>query len=263
MTSKKPAILFYDIETSPLKAWVWGPGEQYIRHGQLDKNFKMWGIICITYCWNDDKPAKCINWGYNQQDTAKVVKQFDEIIKQADFTIGKNSDRFDTKMINACRMFAGLPGMPQWTKYTDDLEKQMRRYFRLPSQSLDYISDMLGFGGKIKMEMQDWIDIVEKNANGRAAFKKMCDYGTKDTEDTRALWYKLSEHFDSKWNQSTFADEGITLCKHADCGSPELKKDGTRIGGNTLYQCYTCKKCNRYAGRCPVSKVLKTGGKIK
>ncbi len=258
--NKKPKILFYDIETSPLKAWVWGTGEQYVRHQQLDKNHNMWGIICVTYCWNDGKPAKVIDWDYNKQDTAKVVEEFDEIIKQSDHTIGKNSDRFDTKMINACRMFAGLPGMPDWTKYTDDLEKQMRRYFRLPSQSLDYISDMLGLGGKIKMEMQDWIDIVEKNSNGMKSFKKMLNYGKKDVEDTRKLWNKLSEHFDPKFSMATYLGHRIA-CKF--CGSLEMKKTGFVYAGQTTYQRYFCKTCSRYGGRCPISKVLKVEGKIK
>ncbi len=259
---KQPRILYYDIETSPLKAWIWGCGEQYIRHAQLEQGFKMWGIICVTYCWNDGEPAKSIDWGYNKQDTSRVVEKFDRIISQADHTIGKNSDRFDTKMINACRMFAGLPGMPGWTKYTDDLEKQMRRYFRLPSQSLDYISQQLGLGGKIKMEMQDWIDIVEKNANGKISFDKMIAYGKKDVEDTRFLWDKLAEHFDPKFNRATFEDNGVR-CKHADCGSDLLKKDGTRVAGNTRYQQYFCNTCHRYAGRTPISKVLRTEGKLK
>lgn len=258
--TKKAKILFYDIETSPLKAWVWGTGEQYVRHQQLDKNHRMWGIICVTYCFNDGKPAKVIDWGYNEQDTAKVVAEFDEIIKSADHTIGKNSDRFDTKMINACRMFAGLPGMPEWTKYTDDLEKQMRRYFRLPSQSLDYISDMLGLGGKIKMEMQDWVDIVEKNDNGLKSFNKMLKYGKKDVEDTRLLWDKLSQHFDPKFNCAAFVGERLA-CKH--CGSTNLKPNGSRVSGQTVYKQYICCDCFKYAGRTPISKVKQTEGKIK
>jgi hypothetical protein len=262
MSNKKPSILFYDIETAPLKAWVWSCGKQVVRHTQLDKLHSQYGIICITYCWNDGSPVKCIDWGFEEQDTAKVVKEFDEIIKQADLAIGKNSDRFDTKMINAARMFAGLPGIPDWTKYTDDLEVQMRRYFRMPSQSLDYISSQLGLGGKIKMEMQDWIDIVEKNENGRKALAKMIKYGKKDTADTRTLWNKLSEHFDSKWNQATYLDVGMA-CKHADCGSTHLIKNGTRVAGNTKYQRFCCQECGRYAGRCPLSKVHKLLGKIK
>lgn len=252
-TKNKPRVLFYDIETAPLLAYVWGCGEQYVRHGQLHKEHNSWGIICVTYCWNDGKPAQEINWGYTEQNTAKVVEQFDEIIKQADHTIGKNSDRFDTKMINAQRMLAGLPGMPDWTKYTDDLERQMRKYFRLPSQSLDYISEKLGLGGKIKMELQDWIDIVEKNSNGEKSLAKMIKYGKKDVVDTRTLWNKLVEHFDPKFNYAAFTQESEICCKHADCGSKKLTKNGRRVAGKVLYQSYNCQECGRYAGRAPIT----------
>lgn len=256
-SNSKPKILFYDLESTPLQAWIWRPGKQFVGHKQLVKGHQRYGIICITYCWNDGKPAQSIDWGFEEQDTKRVVQEFDKIIAQADLTIGKNSDRFDTKMINAARMFADLPGNPSWTKYTDDLEKQMRKYFKLPSQSLDYISDMLGFGGKIKMEFQDWIDIVEKNSSGAASLKKMIKYGKKDVEDTRALWFKLSEHFDSKWNQAAF--QGDTLsCKHMNCGSLNLIKRGTYLQGVTRYQEWQCRDCNRYAGR-----TIKETGKIK
>ncbi len=141
MTRNKGHILFYDMETAPLQAWVWSPGKQYVGHKQLVKDHNRYGIICITYCWNDGKPAQCIDWDYDLQDTGNVVEQFDKVLRTADHVIGKNNKRFDDKMLNAARMFAGLPGMPDWVRYTDDLEQQMRRYFRLPSQSLDYISD--------------------------------------------------------------------------------------------------------------------------
>lgn len=233
--TKKPKILFYDIETSPLKAWIWGCGDQYIRHAQLDKDHSRYGIICITYCWNDNKPAKVIGWGYEEQDTSSVIEQFDKIIVQADRTIGKNSDRFDTKMINAARMFAGLPGMPDWTTRTDDLEKQMRKYFKVPSQALDYYSSQLGLGRKIKMEMQDWIDIVEKNARGLKSYNKMLKYGKKDVEDTRKLWYMLEEHFSPKF------DEKVPGCTN--CGSFDRRKSGFMYNSSGKRQRYTCNKC--------------------
>ncbi len=260
--NKTPNILFYDIETAPLKAWVWQCGKQVLRHHQLDKDHNQPRIICVTYSWLNENRVHCIDWGYEEQSTAKVVVEFDEIIKQADMTIGKNSNRFDTKMINAARMLNGLPGIPEWTKYTDDLEVQMRRYFRLPSQSLDYISQQLGLGGKIKMEFQDWIDIVEKNDNGKKAFAKMLKYGKKDTADLKTIWKRLSEHFDSKWDQAEYLGERLS-CKHMDCGSKNLYMNGTRISGKTTYQMYNCSDCKRYAGRTPLSKVNKVEGKIR
>lgn len=256
MTTRKPRILFYDLETSPLKAYVWGLGKQVVRHKQLDKNFSQWGIICATYCWNDGKPAKAIDWGYKEQDTAKVVEEFDKLIKQADFVIGKNNKRFDDKMLNAARMLNGLPGMPEWVRYTEDLERQMRRYFRLPSQALDYISEQLGLGGKIGMEFQDWIDIVERNESGEKALKKMLKYGKKDVEDTRTLWMKLEQHFETSINLATF-NELKLACKH--CASQDVKRNGTRCLRGMRYQEYHCNACGRYAGRTAITTTEKEG----
>lgn len=278
---KKPKILFYDIETLPLQAYVWGCGEQYIRHNQLLPNKNMWGIICITYCWNDGSPVQLLKW---QPSTGEkgLLEEFDKLLDKADHTIGKNSDRFDTKMLNAHRMLAGLPGRPEWTKYADDLEKQMRRYFRLPSQSLDYISAQLGLGGKVKMELADWIAIdkyydvlklseaklpeasLEKysvvqykkslslvRVEGTKALNKMCFYGKKDTRDTRYLWNYLEKHFEPKFNRGVF-DETNMACKH--CGSTDLRPNGTRISGKTKWSQFTCNNCLSYAGRAPYNK---------
>lgn len=286
---KKPKILFYDIETCLNQAYLFGCGKQVIRHTQLVPSHSTWGIICITYCWNDNKSVKSINWT-PEGGTRLIIEEFDKLVKQSDHTIGKNSDRFDVKMINAQRMLAGLPGNPEWVKYTDDLEKQMRRYFRLPSQSLDYISGQLGFGGKIKMEFRDWVNISDymeiqelglliEDINileiiskqrfkksyydvmsvGKKAFNKMVYYGKKDSRDTRSLWYKLSSHFDAKFNMAVFNNDTIA-CKN--CGSLNLQKNGTKISGKMRYQTYACNDCLCYAGRTPLSSKRSVEGRM-
>jgi hypothetical protein len=250
--------LFYDIETSPLQAWIWRPGKQVVRHGQLVDKFSQYNIICITYCWNDGKPAKALDWGYNDQDSSSMIEAFDKIINQADVTIGKNSDSFDVKHINTQRMLHGLPGMPEWSMYTDDLQKQMRKHFYLPSYSLDYFSHMLGFGGKIKMEMADWINIVLKTpGKGRKALKKMIEYGKKDVEDTRAIWEHCEKHFTPRLNVSHFSINKGLACRN--CGSMDLKLNGTRYLGNSKYQQFFCNNHNGYAGRAVIKKNGKVG----
>ena len=246
----KPKILFYDIETTPLKAWIWRCGKQAVRHGQLVDGHDQYNIICITYCWNDDRPAKALHWDYDEQDSSEMVEKFDQIIRTADVTIGKNSDRFDVKHINTRRMLSGLPGLPEWSMYTDDLEKQMRKHFYLPSYSLDYFSELLGFGGKIKMEFSDWIHIVEQTrGEGKKRFKKMIEYGKKDVEDTRAIWNHCEKHFTPKYNH---AAGGGDVCKH--CGSSEIHKNGTRRSGSSIYQSFFCMEHGGYAGRAVIKK---------
>lgn len=250
----KPRILFYDLETTPLKAYVWGLGKQVVRHGQLDDAHDMYQIICITYCWNDNKKAKAITWvGPGHEDNELMIVEFDELVKAADITIGKNSDRFDVKHINSQRMLNDLDPMPEWSKYTDDLEKQLRKHFYLPSYGLDYISKKLGLGGKDKMEFQDWIDILERN--DKKKLKKMVTYGKKDVEDTRELWNYLSRHFEPKFN----AGLGSVAPACRNCGSTDVRPNGTRQSGQTVFQQYFCRNHNGYAGRAPISKKGKIG----
>lgn len=239
-------ILFYDIETSPLRAWIWKLGKQYVRHGQLDAKYNSYNIICITYCWNDGKPAKALHWNIQTHSCKEMIRKFDKIIATSDFTLGKNSDRFDVKHINTQRALKGLPGMPEWAMYTEDLEKQVRKHFYFPSNSLDYISLQMGQGGKHKMEMQDWIDIVENNSNAEEKLQKMISYGLKDVEDTRALWDQLSPHLTPRWNHAILNDKEL-MCKS--CGSTDISKNGTRHLGRTNWQSYYCNSHGGYAGR--------------
>ena len=62
MTTKinKPKVLVYDIETSPVLAWVWRCGDQVVRHGQLHSDLDETKIICITYRWMHERKAKAL-----------------------------------------------------------------------------------------------------------------------------------------------------------------------------------------------------------
>jgi hypothetical protein len=143
-------------------------------------------------------------------------------------------------------MLHGLEGRPDLLEKTDDLEKQLRKYFYLPSFKLDFISDSLGFGGKDKMCFDDWINIVNKDKQkGLQAFKKMLKYCYKDVKDTIGIWKYCSKHFKSKFNHSTF--KGDFRC--IKCGSTNITRSGIRQSGVTKYQQYFCKDHGGYAGR--------------
>jgi hypothetical protein len=103
----------------------------------------------------------------------------------------------------------------------------------------------------MKMEMQDWIDILEKHpTRGKKAFDKMCKYGGKDVEDTRELYYRLMPYCTPRFNKSVF--NGCVSC--VTCGSKDIAKNGTRISGGTVYQTYLCKSHKGYAGKHPIQK---------
>lgn len=283
----KPKILFYDIETGLLKLVGFQLGKQVTRSSQLLPLNQITPIIMIQYCWNNNKKGKAIV--LDSTDEKKLRHQlgeFDKLIKEADIVIGKNNTGFDNKHLNIQRLLHSLPAMPDWILKSDDLETQFRKHFRLPSQSLDYYSQLLGLKGKIKMEFQDWVDIhcyselvnLYKYVNkkylntvakylygkpykkvvqcGLKALKKMEAYGIKDVEDTRAIWVYAEKHIRPKFNAAML--HGKFCCTYPGCGSTDLIKNGKRYTRVSTWQVYHCKKHKGYAGKAPIS----TAGRI-
>lgn len=268
--------VFYDIETGLLSADLFSLGDQVIRHNQLHKHTLYTPILTISYAINDG-PVKSLvaPVGY---DNKNMIEKFDSIVRESDVVIGKNNARFDNKHINTQRLLYDLPGMPEWLHKSDDLEKQFRKYFYLPSQSLDAISELLGLGGKTKMEFSDWQKIKQYNEvmaavqkygedagkaiaemfyrksvttvkkEGKEALKKMALYNMKDVEDTRNIWNYSLKHFEPKFNRSMSALQ----CKV--CGSKNIKKNGTQINrAGIKFQNYLCLNHNGFAGKTTVN----------
>lgn len=266
MNKKKTGkVLFYDIETTPLQAWVWKLGKTVLRHDQLVSNRNRYDIICMAYCWDDGKPAQVIGWDFEEQNSSVIIETFDSLLSQAETVIGKNSNRFDNKHMNTLRMYFEKSGRPDWIRYTDDLEKQMRKYFYLPSYSLDYFSQQLGFGGKVKMELSDWIHICEQTPKeGIKRYNKMLKYCKKDIEDTRAIWDYCSKHFETRIRDTKHVKfdrkdswPAEIVCKT--CGSTNLTFNGTRTSGESVYDTFRCNDHHGYGGRYPVKFVKSTG----
>ena len=279
---KRISLMIFDIETLPLTADIWRPGEQRVNHSQLSLHRDMTEIICITYIKNDGKGAQALVFEYGFEDSmTPMISEFDRLVKECDVVIGKNSSRFDTKHINTQRLMCGLPACPEWLDQHDDLETQMRRYFNMPSQSLDFWSKKFGLGGKIKMVWDDWqniknghtlailsnqmrnkkdISIVsqylfkeidpEKVINkGLRTLTKMVTYGKKDVKDTMALVKKLAPHVTFKHSMSN----GDPLCCRR-CGSDKVVETYQYQRGLTNYQYFDCIEGNHGAGKVPLTK---------
>ena len=251
-------ILIWDVETSPIPTWVWGFGEQVVRHGQVMDSHphKVQNIISLAYRFNDNTPTQVLNWGYEEQDSRALVSAFDEIIKEADIVIGKNSDRFDNKRLNMQRWLHRLDAMPDWMEKTDDLEKLIRRDLGSPSYALDYLDKLNGGTGKTKMEFSDWIHILEKTpVEGPIAFEKMQMYNKKDVDDTYSLLESVWAYVRPKHSAQPdkFIMDGTPCC--VSCGSQDVFKNGTRRLGASIYQKWHCNGHGGYAGRSLIKRL--------
>ena len=282
---KKPRILSFDIETGLIPVWVFNLGKQVVTHNQLMTDDAVTDIICITYCWDNGKSG-ILSWDPSKGETSeKIITEFDELVKSADIVLGQNSDRFDVKHINTQRLIHDLPPFPEWSINSEDTLKQVRKYFKFPSNRLDYMSRLFKFGGKQHTELKDWKNIANYinthkliNLAGRVVIKRlsvtlygkdldtilkdglkslnlMKKYGLKDAKDTMKIWKKIRHHVVPKYNAATTHTD--IVCSN--CGSKNIIKNGTRAVKKSVCQFYYCKDHGGYAGKTVINKAGKEG----
>jgi hypothetical protein len=238
----EPKVLVYDLETTPVLAWVWSCGEQVVRHGQLQEPHNQTKIICITYRWLHEKKAKALVFDLKTLSDKAILIEFSKLAREADVIIGKNNARFDDKHVNFRLFQNDLPPIPDLANKSDDLEKWMRRTFNMQSYALDYFAKLRTGEGKIKMEMGDWLDIVVRK--DKKALDKMVKYGKKDADDTAELILQVKPYVTPKHSMASF--HGKPCC--INCGSTNLIKDGTRFLSGIKKQRFFCNDHKGYAG---------------
>lgn len=255
MQIKDLKILFYDIETTPLKAYVWRTGEQRVTSSLLVKGSDIYDIICICYSWGNSKKIESLDWG-KSQNSKNMITKFARIIDEADIVIGKNNSRFDDKYITTLMQRYKIPAIANWPEKSDDLERQLRRHFYLPSFKLDYVSQIEGLDGKNHMSFDDWEQIIVHKSDKH--LNKMVKYCKKDVSDTKIIWDRYKSYFKPKHNLGKLLSD--LLCKI--CGSKDVKKNGKRSTGiDKKDQFYFCNSHGGYAGKTRITITAK--GDIK
>ena len=234
---KKPRILLYDVETSPILAWIWKPGPKlHISHEQIKKGQKS-DIICICYKWLGARSVHALHWNMTTQDSTAMIDAFSKIVEQADLVIGHNGDNFDMKHINTQRLLHGKDPI-SWPTSEDTL-KQFRKYFAFPSFKLDYLSKTLNGGGKDRMVFQDWIDIVENRS--ASALAKMLRYCKKDVLHLEGIFKKAFKFFVPKINASLLAQGNREGCPR--CGHTRVVSAGYVVRTTGRYKRWHCQGC--------------------
>lgn len=233
---RKPKILFFDIETTPVKVWVFRTGKQWVNHSQIVHG-ERFGVICLAYKWLGEKKVTVLDWGLKRQNEAKMLREFRKAVESADVVIGQNSDAFDIKQINTQLLLHGEAPMAWPT--TEDTRKMIRKHFYVTSSSLDYMSKLLTDGQKSPMHFQDWVDIIDNKCP--KAFDKMKKYCAKDVIQTQKVWSKIASYCTPKAHRGLLSGESRDSCPQ--CGSPDRQKYGKATRRTGQYQRYQCKAC--------------------
>lgn len=231
-------ILYFDIETSLMKAVTFGVGKyNMLTHKHLLSKTK---IICLSYRFHGDTKTTSLVWDRDQDDK-KLLVAFNKVYDKADVTIGQNHKKFDTRHINTRLCDHNLP--PMNIVLIEDLLIAAKSSLNLPSYSLEYMLRYFNLPHKIQTSGLDlWID-VGINDDRKRLMSEMVPYCENDTEILQPLYEKISPYVKLKYNRA-IAEQNPELC--SSCGHNKLHVKGykqtTTLGIRLQKVCLKCGK---------------------
>jgi uncharacterized protein YprB with RNaseH-like and TPR domain len=184
-------ILYLDIETTPIKAWVWGLWDQNVAINQIIEPTEM---LCFGARWHGKKNVIFKSVHHDGKKT--MLEELHKLMDEADVLVGWNSAAFDHKHINREFLENGL--QPPSPVKDLDLMSIVKSNFQFPSNKLDYVAQALGVGAKVKHSgFQLWIDCMDGKDK---AWKEMKKYQLQDVNLLVDLYDILLPWFVGKGN---------------------------------------------------------------
>lgn len=226
MTAK---ILVLDIETAPIKAYVWRLWDQNVGLNQIIDNG---GVICVGLKWIGDKTCELYSdWEHGHTE---MLKQVWLAMEQADAVLTYNGDKFDLPKLRGEFLLAGFGPLPPCTSI--DLYKAVKKLGFI-SGKLAFIGPLLSMGSKIATGGFDLWKAVE-NGN-EIAQRKMARYCKQDVRLLEKVYVKVKPYIT---NHPFLGDRGV-------CGSCEgkvLHSRGYRRTKSFKIQRLQCTSCGSW-----------------
>lgn len=235
-----PKVLFIDIETAPMVAYVWDLFDQNIALNQIKND---WYILSFAAKWQHSK--KIIY--QDQRDAPKIendkklLEHIWQLLDEADIVVGQNIKRFDNKKINARFLHHGMK--PPSSYKTIDTLSIAKKYFALTSNKLEYLSN--NFNKKYKKLQHKkfpgfslWKACLDGDME---AWKEMEKYNKYDVLSLQEIYNTLLP-WDATINFSIYNDDADHVCS---CGHKEFKNKGYAYTATGKFRRYQCKACGK------------------
>lgn len=238
METRKPRVLLYDLETSPLLIWAYGTYDT-----NAIKIERQSHIFCFSYKWLDEGKVRCVSqfdfparFKNDPYDDYDVVKTLHELISQADITIGYNVIGFDNKVSNTRFLYHGLDTPPP-NKAVDPL-RTARSKFKFPNNKLTTVSEYLGLGTKTEHTNGDlWYPCIQGDKKAWKLMAKYCDNDVVLLED---VYKKLLPYMTNHPNIAMLSGD-VDSCPR--CGGHRIVGNGWRTTNSSRYQRFKCGNC--------------------
>ena len=229
--------LILDIETAPHLAHVWGLWDQNVGLTQLKEAGT---VICFAAKWLGDPQTKTMFHSDHHDGHEAMVKAAWELINEADAVIHYNGRAFDIKHLNREFVLAELP--PPSPHKDIDLLTVARGRFKFPSNKLDYVSQALGVGSKVKHEgFTLWLGCL---AGDEKAWARMKKYNIGDIKITEAVYNRLLPWIKSHPHVGLYTGDTHSC---PNCGGKDLMRRGFARTQASVFQRFCCNKCGAWS----------------
>lgn len=232
-----PKMLVLDIETRPMMVYVFGLWKQDIGINQIVENARM---ISWAAKWHGEPGMMFASEFHDGRE--KMAKRLHDLVVEADYLVGWNSRQFDIRHIAREFLDAGLGPVPPAGQI--DLMKVAKKALYLPSYKLDYVSQYLGIGQKLRHQGFDlWRGCMDGDPKAWRVMKK---YNIHDVTITDGVLGKLMPYVQNV-NTGLYVGGEMLLCSNPLCQSADLQKRGFYRTPLSVFQRYYCNSCAKWS----------------
>lgn len=239
----KLKVLIFDIETSPMLAYVWDRHQVNISLNQLKDD---WHVIAWAAKWLGDPPSKVM---YRDQRNAKnvaddkaILEPLWKLLDEADIVITQNGKNFDSPKLNARFLLNGMQP-PSPYKHVDTYQI-VSRVAKFTSNKLEYLTDKLCVKYKKLSHskfpgMSLWQGCLSGNKD---AWDEMKTYNIHDVLATEELYLKVRAWAPETTPQVFPVSDLSVSCPT--CGvEGKMQRRGFIVARTRSYQRFQCQAC--------------------
>lgn len=215
---KLPKVLIFDIETSPLKAFVWQKSIWKANVG-ADQILSEWFMLCWSAKWLfSDKVMSDRLTGRESkdEDDSRIVKSLWKLLDEADIVIAHNGDSFDVPNMNTRFVVHNIP--PTSPYQTIDTRLVAKRQFGFTHNSLNGLAKVFGFNVKIETNFDLWKRCIDGDDK---ALAYMEEYNIHDVELLEEVYMKLRPWIKGHPNLGLYVETDRPVCPN--CGNTDIK----------------------------------------
>jgi len=238
----KPRILVFDIETAPMKQYIWSLWQKF---NGLDMNISEW--YCLSYAakWmgEDHVYYEDLRGNVDSEDDTEILKGIHALLCEADVVITQNGNSFDIKKLNARFLLQGFDKPTPFKKI--DTLLIAKKEFGFTSNKLEWMTDKINKKYK-KLKhgkfagFELWKQCLAENTE---AWEEMEMYNKYDVLSLEEL-YMAIRGWDSKHLNLNLFNEGEEMACNV-CCSTDLTKNGFARTNLSKFQSYKCNNCGK------------------